>query len=151
MTTTSQSPSSTCPNSYPSAPSPFDLQCASCAGSACIQAPRAHPRFACVKRHSSAGSSNPPCRIICSTILINKACMRSTYGDNANNPCSSCTHQQTSPPLYRAYTGLYSRTDPTERFLQIQTLTSLYTYTNSVILCGSSVHLSIYDTVQLFT
>ena len=91
MTTTSQSPSSTCPNSYPSAPSPFDLQCASCAGSVHIQAPRAHPQFACVKRHSSTGSSNPPCRIICSTISINEACMCSTYGDNANNPCSSCT------------------------------------------------------------
>jgi len=59
-------------------------------------------------------------------------------------------HQQTSPPLYRAYTGLYSGTGPTERFLLLQTLTSLYTQTYSVILCGSSVHLSIYGAVQSF-
>ena len=51
-------------------------------------------------------------------------------------------HQQTNPPLYRAYTDLYSGTDPTARFPLIQALASrLYIHTYPVILCGSSMHL----------
>ena len=59
-------------------------------------------------------------------------------------------HQQTIPPLYRAYTDLYSGTDPTERFPLIQTLARLYIHTDPVILCDSPVYLILYDAVQPF-
>ena len=38
----------------------------------------------------------------------------------------SVLHQQTNPPLYRAYTDLYSTTDYTARYLPLQSLLRLY-------------------------
>ena len=49
-------------------------------------------------------------------------------------------HQQTDPPLYRAYTDLYSTTDSIARYLLLQSLLRLYMSTTPFLgVCSKSL------------
>ena len=58
------------------------------------------------------------------------------------------SHQQTNPPLYKAYTDMYRVTDSAERYLPLQSFTGLFNLAVSLHKTGHHYQYVLSNTIQ---